>query len=243
MSRTILSSTVLAVAAAFVLASCGKDIPAEMTKSFDDAQSGVMKQLDEVKTKLTDQMNKCMALPKDSTKKAAIDALDAELKSDETQVGEIEKTLNDLKTQKDSLVTAHKATEFKTLWEKAQTTYADLGTKIASINTALDASAQKLQALGAGKPAASAGADSGKAATPAGDAKSGMDSTMDKAHAAASDAKTKAEAKVSDAKAKVDEAKKAVHSKAADAEKTLPLRPNTNPGEKEKPVLRPNTNP
>lgn len=207
MTRTIHGAMILAVAA-FVMIGCGKEIPADLTKAWEEKEGGVMTQLTAAKSAFDDLMKQFQSLPKDSTKAAEMTAIESELKGHESGIGDIEKMLNDLKTQKDSLVAAGKVGDFQALWETAQKTYEEIGPKIAAITTALGPVGEKIKGLMSGATATAAPATTGDSAATA--TVSATDAKVD-----AKDASVKADVK--DATAKEGEK---TESEKKDGEKT-----------------------
>lgn len=253
MVRTMSGALMLAIAAAFVITGCGEKIPADLTKNWDEKEGAVMTQLSDVKTKFGDLMAKFQGLPKDSAKAGEMAGIESQLKENETQIGDVEKTLNELNGQKDSLIKAGKAADLQTLWEKAQTVYADVTAKLTGIMASLGPVGEKIQALGTTAAATAPAPDSSSAT-----GSSTNVETAANAQVGGKSAETSVDEKVGEAKKLVNDTKKAAEAKAADARKAvddakksmdgkvkIELKPNTNPaGTKEGSIkIEPNKNP
>lgn len=239
MVRTISGALVLAIAAAFVITGCGEKIPADLTKNWDEKEGAVMTQLSDVKTKFGDLMAKFQGLPKDSAKAGEMAGIESQLKENETQIGDVEKTLNELNGQKDSLIKAGKASDLQSLWEKAQTVYADVSAKLTGIMASLGPVGDKIQALGT-TAATAAPADSAAAGS------SATAGTSTAANADGSTGKTDDAKKGTASKAHASTSRTTAEAKGGESGKSVTIEMNTNPGEVKKPIkikLEPNKNP
>ncbi len=150
----IYQGMVAILAAAIFVAGCGKkEMPADLAKTWDQKEAEIMNKLTEVRGTFDELSGRFQSIAADSSILAKVPTVDGALKAAEMQIGEVEKVLNDTRTQRDSLVTAGRIDELNALWGSVRTTYDAIQPKLNNISSILAPIDAQLKAATAGPDA------------------------------------------------------------------------------------------
>lgn len=186
MIRKTYSALTLLAVAGMIMAGCGKEDLTEMDTTWGKKDSDVVMRFEELKTKNED-LTKAFEMIKtaniaDTTKVADRALVDQMLKDHQAAIGEIEKTVNDLKAKREEALKTGKKADYEAAWKDAEPQYEALMKRIDELLNQNGEIGSKVSDIGNATPAPSTTTDTAATGT-----------TADSATAAKADAMKPAE--------------------------------------------------
>jgi hypothetical protein len=161
MIRKTYSALALLALAGMVMVGCGKEDLTELDSTWGKKEGDVMAKYNELQTKNQELTTKFESVKTanlaDTTKASDRAMIDQMLKDHQAAIGEIEKTINDLKAKRDEAMKSGKKADYEAAWKDAEAQYEGALKRIDELQSQNNDIASKIDGLSSAATTAPAG--------------------------------------------------------------------------------------